>query len=50
MRDADEDHVPVRASPASPFTIARNPLLLSAGIDIAIDERVSDIHPPLAHP
>ena len=48
MRDADEDHVPVGAGPAAPLAVARDPLLLRACADVAVDERVG--HPSAAGP
>ena len=48
IRDADEDHVPVRSGPASPLAVARDPLLLRAGADVAVDQRVG--HPSAAGP
>ncbi len=39
---ADEDHVPVGAGPTFPLSIAREPLLLRAGVDVAVDEGVGD--------
>src|SRR5580704_17156766 len=46
--DANENHVPVRTGTACPFAVARNPLLLSAGIDVAVNECVR--HPSAAGP
>ena len=46
--DADEDHVPVGAGPAVPLAVARDPLLLRAGGDVAVDEGVG--HPAAAGP
>src|SRR5580698_4836522 len=46
--DADKDHVPVCAGPTTPLTVARDPLLLRAGCDLAVDEGVG--HPASAGP
>ena len=48
MRDADEDHVPVGAGPTAPLAVAGDPLLLRAGADVAVDQRVG--HPAAAGP
>src|SRR5437879_3802992 len=40
MENPNKTHVPVRTRPASPFAVARNPLLLTSGIDVAIDKSV----------
>ncbi len=42
MYHADKDHIPVGAGPAAPFAVARDPLLLRAGVDVAVDQRVGD--------
>ena len=39
---ADEDHVPVGAGPAAHWRVARQPLLLRAGADLAVDLGVGD--------
>ena len=46
--DAHEDHVPVGAGPTAPLAIARNPLLLRSGVDVAVNDRVR--HPSPAGP
>ncbi len=46
--NADEDHVPVGASPTVPLAVAGDPLLLGAGVDVAVDEGVG--HPAAAGP
>src|SRR5580658_9850225 len=48
MHYADEYHVPVRARPALPIAVARDPLLLAAGVDIPVDKRIR--HPTAACP
>ena len=48
MHRADKHHVPVRARPPLPITVARDPLLLAPGIDITVHERIR--HPPAAGP
>ena len=45
---ADKNHVPVGAGPTAPLAVARDPLLLRAGVHVAIDERVG--HPAAAGP
>src|SRR5579872_3465171 len=46
--NANEDHIPIRTGPTLPFAVARNPLLLGARIDIAVDQCVG--HPTSAGP
>src|SRR5579863_5017891 len=48
MRHSHEHHVPVRAGPTAPFTVARDPLLLRSRAHIAIHQRVR--HPATAGP
>ncbi len=48
MHDADKHHVPVGARPTLPITVARDPLLLAPGIDIAVHQRIR--HPAPARP
>ncbi len=46
--NAHEDHVPVGAGPAVPLAVAGDPLLLGAGVDVAVDEGVG--HPAATGP
>ncbi len=39
---ADEDHVPHPVAPARPLAVARQPLLLGGGDDLAVDDRVGE--------
>src|ERR1035437_6344701 len=47
-KHADEDHIPIGASPTAPLAVARDPLLLGAGVDVAVHYGVR--HPAAAGP
>src|SRR6266699_512705 len=48
MHHADKHHVPVRTRPTLPVAVARDPLLLAAGVNIPVHQRIR--HPAPACP
>src|SRR5207253_10223522 len=40
MHHADKHHVPVRTRPTLPVAVARDPLLLAAGVNIPVHQRI----------